>query len=275
MFLIVRDPRPGILPGRLIGLCPVHVPRRRRRAVVKAWHAPQMALGLPLLDKTLGFEALDLMHRWMAVVWPNATGILFRSVPTATETARLLLSHAQSRRLQYHHFDLHHRAVLNGGDRSAVEAAMKTTLPAKRRKELRRQYRRLADTGTLAYVSARQPEEVRDAIERFLSLEARGWKGQRRTALLCDPALATFTRTMTRLLAHKGRCWVDSLEIDGQPVAMGIVLFAEDTAYFWKVAYDESCAALSPGVHFTLELTQRLASESGIKLIDPAPSPTT
>ncbi|MDH7798136.1 MULTISPECIES: GNAT family N-acetyltransferase [unclassified Beijerinckia] len=266
MFLVVHDPRPGAVPGRLIGLCPVHMPKRGRHAVVKSWRPPQMALGTPLLDRTFGFEALDLMHRWMAAVWPNVSAMLFPSVPTATETARLLQSHAQARRLQYHHFDKHHRAVLHGGmdNHRLLEAAM----PAKRRKELRRQRHRLEDKGTLTYVSAREPEDVRDAIERFLTLEAQGWKGQRHTALLCDPSLATFTRTMTRLLAHEGRCWVDSLEIDGKPIAMGIVLFADDTAAFWKVAYDESLAALSPGVHFTLDLTQRLATEKGIKLVD-------
>ncbi|HEV2574437.1 GNAT family N-acetyltransferase [Methylocella sp. CPCC 101449] len=265
MFLIVRDPRPGALPNRLIGLCPVHVPKRGRRAIAKTWRAPQMALGIPLLDKTQGFEALELIHRWIAAVWPQVGAILFASVPTATETARLIQSHAASRKLQYQTFDAHHRAILHGGDsRELIESH----LPQKRRKELRRQRHRLEDKGALTYVSAREPEAVRDAIERFLTLEAQGWKGERRTALLCDPSLATFTRTMTRLLAHKGRCWVDSLEIDGLPLAMGIVLFADDRAYFWKVAYDESLAALSPGVHFTLDLTHRLAAEPGITLID-------
>jgi len=73
---------------------------------------------------------------------------------------------------------------------------------------------------------------------------------------------------MTRLLAHDGKCWVDSIEIDGTPVTMGIVLFSGEKAFFWKIAYDESLSTYSPGVQLTVELTHRLAAEPGIKLID-------
>ncbi|MDF2116409.1 GNAT family N-acetyltransferase [Roseiarcaceae bacterium H3SJ34-1] len=265
-FLIVRDPRPGAPSGQLIGLCPVHLPSGDKFATAQFWRPPQMALGTPLLDRTLGLEALDLLHQWIAVSWPNVSALMFRSIPDATATARLILSHAHAHSLPYHRFDMHNRAVLTGGVDS--HALIATTLSTKRRKELRRQYRRLGDRGVMTYVSARAPEDVRNAIERFLALEARGWKGSKRTALLSDPSLATFTRTMTRLLAHNGKCWVDAIEIDGAPIAMGIVLFSGENAFFWKIAYDESLSSYSPGVHLTIELTHRLAAERGIKLID-------
>jgi CelD/BcsL family acetyltransferase involved in cellulose biosynthesis len=265
-FLIVRDPRPGIPSGQLIALCPVHLPSSDKFTIAQFWRPPQMALGTPLLDRTLGFEALDLLHQWIAASWPNVSALMFRSLPDATATARLILSHAHAHSLPYHRFDMHNRAVLAGGVDS--HALIATTLSSKRRKELRRQYRRLSERGAMAYVSARAPEDVRYAIERFLALEARGWKGAKRTALLSDPSLATFTRTMTRLLAHNDKCWVDAIEIDGTPIAMGIVLFSGENAFFWKIAYDESLSSYSPGVHLTIELTHRLAAERGVKLID-------
>jgi hypothetical protein len=64
---------------------------------------------------------------------------------------------------------------------------------------------------------------------------------------------------MTRLLAYEGRCRIDSLEVDGKPVAMGIVLTAGKRAFFWKTAFDESIAHLSPGVQFVQALTQAQA----------------
>ena len=265
-FLIVRDPRPGAPDGRLIGLCPVNPPSRNKFATARFWRPPQMALGAPLLDTTFGFEALDLLHRWIAANWSNVSALLFSSIPVAGATARLFLSHAHAHDLQHHWFDLHHRAVLSGG--IDTHDLIATTLSAKRRKELRRQHRRLGEHGAMTYVSAREPDDVRRAIEGFLALEARGWKGAKRSALLCDPSLATFTRTMTRLLAHEGKCWVDSIEIDGAPVAVGIVLFSGENAFFWKIAYDEALSAYSPGVHLTIELTHRLAAESGVRLID-------
>ena len=75
-------------------------------------------------------------------------------------------------------------------------------------------------------------------------------------------------RTMTRLMAHEGRCRIDSLEVDGQPIAMGILITAGSRAHFWKTTFDERHAALSPGVHFALDLTQAQAGEAGLTLTD-------
>ena len=68
--------------------------------------------------------------------------------------------------------------------------------------------------------------------------------------------------------AHAGSCWIDALEIDGRAVAMAIVMFAGSKAFFWKIAYDEQLSSLSPGVQLTLELTNRLAAEPGVTMVD-------
>ena len=104
-------------------------------------------------------------------------------------------------------------------------------------------------------------------MERFLALEASGWKGNRGTALLCDPSLATFARAMVRHIARRGRCRIDALELDGKPVAMGIVLSAGCKSFYWKTCYDEAYARFSPGVLFSLEMTQSVF-ESGAEMID-------
>ncbi len=109
---------------------------------------------------------------------------------------------------------------------------------------------------------------MRVATERFLDLEARGWKGAKGTALLQDSGLAAFARTMTRLMARQGKCRVDSLELDGRAVAMAIVLRSGDRAYFWKTAYDETLASRSPGKQLALALTERLAADPTVALTD-------
>ena len=106
------------------------------------------------------------------------------------------------------------------------------------------------------------------AFERFLALEALGWKGGRGTALLCDPATVTSMRSMTRALAREGKCRVDSLELDGKPIAMGVTLISGKAAALWKIAYDENRAALSPGVQFTLEYTRRQLAANSVDFTD-------
>ena len=122
--------------------------------------------------------------------------------------------------------------------------------------------------GSCVYGSARTPAAVAAAVETFLALEAGGWKGARGTALLSSPAQATFTRAMTRAMAATGRCRIDALELDGRAVAMGIVLTVGDRAHFWKTAFDETLAALSPGVHFTTELAEAQLADPGVAMTD-------
>ena len=122
--------------------------------------------------------------------------------------------------------------------------------------------------GELTYVSSQSPERVRLAVESFLTLEASGWKGGRGTALLSDPSTAAFVRTMTRRLSREGKCRVEALELNGVPVAMGIVLSTGSSAFLWKIAYDESKAAYSPGVQFTIEFTRRQVQLDGVSATD-------
>ena len=55
-------------------------------------------------------------------------------------------------------------------------------IPHKKRKELRRQRKRLADTGTLTSTTIADPAALTAALLDFLALEASGWKGRAGTA---------------------------------------------------------------------------------------------
>src|SRR5690606_33461273 len=53
-------------------------------------------------------------------------------------------------------------------------------------RELRRQWRKLDRLGALRYNVSRQPSEIRLRMEEFLLLEAAGWKGRARSAMIND-----------------------------------------------------------------------------------------
>jgi CelD/BcsL family acetyltransferase involved in cellulose biosynthesis len=158
------------------------------------------------------------------------------------------------------------RPVLAGG--ADPEAYWQSTLSASSRKKLRQYRRRLGERGTLQLQVARQPEDVREAAERFLQLEANGWKGQRGTALLSQAEDAAFTRTMLGALAAQGQATIYSLVLDGQPVSMQIVLRAGATAFTWKTAYDEGLSDVSPGMLLFEDYTKALLAEPGIATVD-------
>ncbi len=248
--------------GKLVGLLPMHIPTGLQR-LARGFHHPQVTLGTPLLDRERGAEAFAAMVAWLARNHPGLAALVLMAVPTQGGFCQALagptLCHLGVRRL-----DERQRAILQHRRSPDVPVP----LSPRRRKELRRQRRRLADEGALVYRSARSPAEIRRAAEQFMALEASGWKGRRGSALLHDPTLATFTRTMTRLMAHEGRCRIDSLEVGGRPVAMGILVTAGSQAYFWKTSFDERRAAQSPGVQFALDLTRAQAVEPGLTSTD-------
>lgn len=142
-----------------------------------------------------------------------------------------------------------------------AKGADPNALPAKARKELRRQTNRLSDHGPLLFRSADNPVAVAAALDLYLELEGQGWKGRRGTALGSRRETRAFALDALQDLAAQGRCRIDVLEAGGRPAAMGVVLRSGPRGFFWKTAYDESLARFSPGVQLALRITERQVAE--------------
>jgi CelD/BcsL family acetyltransferase involved in cellulose biosynthesis len=145
---------------------------------------------------------------------------------------------------------------------------LRDALGAKKLKELRRQRNRLADLGPVEFAIARAPEEITPALETFLSLESRGWKGARGTALAQHDGDRCFIRDAVMALAVQGRAEIATLSHGGIPVACGLVLRHLRRAYFFKIAIDEAQARTSPGVQLTLDLTRHFCENTDIDDVD-------
>jgi hypothetical protein len=136
------------------------------------------------------------------------------------------------------------------------------TLGANRQNKMRRMVRRLADAGALLFTTATEPEAVVRAVEDFCELEARGWKGEAGTAVLHHDDIRRFMTNAMRGLAEQGKASVSRILIDGRSIASAIILRSGDTAWFWKIAYDEAYAEYSPGVVLTLAVTEDLVEDT-------------
>ena len=164
-------------------------------------------------------------------------------------------------------------SVLSQFDRAALKTnvvglSAGDLVSSKKKKELQRQFRRLRDLGAVTFGVAREGADLREHIEAFMVLEAKGWKGRQGGAFLNDPRLATFLRAMTRGMGHEGKCRLYWLALDGLMIAANIVLLSHETAYFWKTAYDEDFSFASPGVLLTLDMTERLMREPRVVSAD-------
>jgi hypothetical protein len=106
------------------------------------------------------------------------------------------------------------------------------------------------------------------ALGDFLALEASGWKGRAGTAARDNPAIRTFLQAAVCELAGEDKARVDRLLVEGRPIAAMVTLKSGDTAWAWKIAYDESFARESPGVQLLLQVTQTLLDDPRVVRAD-------
>jgi CelD/BcsL family acetyltransferase involved in cellulose biosynthesis len=112
---------------------------------------------------------------------------------------------------------------------------------------LRRRMRRLGEQGAVSYRRVDGGGEVGPFLDRFLALEAAGWKGREGTAIAHDRRAAAFYRMVAEAAAREGWLALRSLDLDGRPVAMHLGLLHRGVYALPKPAYDESLAPCSPG----------------------------
>ena len=265
LFVLVRD---GADPRRtLLGVWLLEArPAALSPGFVSGWRCDHAVLGMPLIDRMRAADVADAMLDAVAARFGSRTVLVLPKILRQGPTYGLVLSRALATNRSWGTLSAHARAVLHANGSGA--ASPQAVGAGRGRKELGRQRRRLAELGDLQFRSVVGGEPLRTAIERFLALEESGWKGRRETALLSDPGSSTFLRAMVRLMAREGKCRIDSLELDGRPIAMAIVLASHGRAYFWKTAYAEAFRSFSPGVQLTLDLTRVQLADPSILVTD-------
>ncbi len=136
------------------------------------------------------------------------------------------------------------------------------------RRGFARLMRRLGGFGTVAFHVARDRDSVFRRMEEFLLLEARGWKGRKRTALISDRLHAAFAREAINGLADRDMVRIMTLNVNGKAIASLLIIIEAGTAYTWKIAYDEDFSAFSPGMLLMIEATKMLLDDPNVANAD-------
>ena len=134
-------------------------------------------------------------------------------------------------------------------------------------KDRRRRMRRLEEQ--VGEVGVRDRSDDADAVERFLDLEAAGWKGEIGTALASNPADSKFFREMCSGFADAGRLRMLELGGDsGEPIAMYCDVAAGDSVFAFKIAFDARYRAAGPGIELLTRVVEDFGERSGERLLD-------
>ena len=235
--------------------------------VMRTWSSPFGPLGTPLVDRDdpIGviedfFSMLSRPHLKLPKVF------VLPDMRLDGPVASLLTSFADSRSLTLVTTGKVERPVLESD--ADGEDYLKASLRSHHYREFRRLKRRLADLGKLEHIVARGPDEIRHAIESFLTLEAAGWKGRERTAMAIDRYRAAFAREAVHRLAEQDMCRIHMLTLDGRNIACLVVFVEAGVAYTWKTAYDEALSAYSPGTLLMIEVTKQHLDDPNIVMTD-------
>lgn len=258
--------------AELIGVWLLVTARPSSRLPIPVLEAPCNGLtflGSPVLDRDRAVEALAAMLEAVArnPVLPKL--ICANQIATDGAVFPALLGAARRQGCRITEIEHRQRAKLSAP--AAGQVSINPTQSSKRRAELRRHRRRLAECGDLRHVSYRKPEDVSAAFQDFLDLEAAGWKGRkvrRGRAIRNVPALCAFAQTMIAGLARDGCAGIEALRLDGRAIALNVWLRSGRTAFGWKMAYDERYARYRPGSLLMEATTETVFSEGTIDVID-------
>lgn len=161
--------------------------------------------------------------------------------------------------------------------RQSAEGYLDQALGGRHRRELGRQRRQLERQGALRFVLSRPDETLEPWIERFLTLEAAGWKGKAGTALASHPGDRRFFERACHELARSGSLSFTALELDRRPIAMACLLREAAPgggAFVFKIAYEEEFRRQSPGMQLLLELVREVHEpDPAIGWVDSCASP--
>lgn len=122
-------------------------------------------------------------------------------------------------------------------------------------KKRMQQFRSMRKYGALSFRRERG-FAARDRLPEFLALEAAGWKGEAGSAIARIPADTAYIQALVAEFAAIDAVQIDSLLLDGAPIAMGLLIENAGTRHFLKIAYDERHARLSPGRSLTIAMLQ-------------------
>ncbi len=198
--------------------------------------------GTPLVHSEL---AEGVVGKWLDLIGQaEPCGLwMLPNVDLGTPLTTLIRDGARARGMSAQPVTPYQRAFLTRLP-EGFEAHLETVLSKNRLKDVRRTMRRLEELGTIALEHAGASAQLKDRLEDFLRLEHAGWKGEKGTSFLSNPIDTDFAR----LAYVPPLAAIDSLLLDGKPIAMKLSIRTGETAFTPKIAYDETHKKLGPGM---------------------------
>jgi len=129
-----------------------------------------------------------------------------------------------------------------------------------KRSRVRRRMKKLEGEGNPEFKTWADPDQDA-ALDRFLQIEASGWKGEAGTAILDDPRALRLYTEFAHAAAKQGWLRIHLLELDGAAIAGDFGCILGDAEFLVKTGFDERYAHVSPGAVVRAEALREAMAE--------------
>ncbi len=135
------------------------------------------------------------------------------------------------------------------------------------RKSLRRKMRRLTAQGRVGLETLAGREGLDQGLADGLYIEAEGWKGSNKTAILSQPLVTDFYTELAEIMADRGQLRLHFLILDDVRIAFDYSIISNRCLYSLKAGHSSTHARFSPGT-LLLGLILQRAHEEGLVGMD-------
>jgi len=141
----------------------------------------------------------------------------------------------------------------------------------RRRRTLTRHRRALDRLGAVTVDRVADPQQLHDAVARFVPDRLRAWRQRGRLHQLPDgdrhPQFAEFLATAAAALAHRGHCFLNRLLLDGRALAQALYFRVGCADLLYMATYEPDFSRYSPS-HLLLTESTATAAREGITMIE-------
>lgn len=243
---------------RLAGIWALRRQRDWRTGFAAALTAPILPLyevsSLPVIDADHGQDATQAMLRHLLAAGDLPRTLALPVLPLEGPTFLALDEACRVTGSRLRICERWQRPVMRPQPGDDSERYLRHTLGQSYKKRMQ-QFRAIARHGEVGFQRLRG-EAARVALPDFLALEAAGWKGRAGTAIARLPQASAYFDSLVTLSAAADSLQIDTLLLDGRPLAMGLLVESAGTRHFLKIAYDEAQARHSPGRALTIAMLQ-------------------
>jgi len=278
-LVLAPDPARPLGPPLLCGLFPLelrdyydNISSKLPLKTLCLWRKLEMTyLCAPLLRAGYGREALAAFFDWLDAGTHNCSLMEFGFVTGEGPFHHLLVDYLNDRLKFTYVTESYTRALFRPA--ADAEVYIQSALNRVRRKEYKRQERRLAETGRLEYKALEPGADVDAWIEEFLEFEANSWKGKGGRALVCNETDREYFVEVAREAFRRGKLMMLALRFNGRPIAYKLNFLSGVGSFAFKIAFDEEYARYSPGVLLELENIRLLHERPQIRWMDSCANP--